>query len=228
MPGTEPGTLPDGPGWIRTSDLGNKRGPLAFGKGYAVRWAPSGFRPSAAARSRPFSVGLVAAPLPPGPAAEHVGVREVVGEQVHVDAHRERGRVMPEPNLHLLRVQAATEEHRRARVPERVEARPRDAGAASRRLEHPTHEVRLVEHLPHGRGKDETLDASGWFHSGLAVQSKRRRSARSLSSQRPSHRTRVTLAAFLEVERNRLVRRTPRSSSAHVICLRRAFTSLGV
>jgi hypothetical protein len=55
---------------------------------------------------RPVSVGLVAPSFATWAcqAVEEAGVGEVVGEQVNVRAKRERRGVVPEPDLHLLRV----------------------------------------------------------------------------------------------------------------------------
>lgn len=68
--------------------------------------------------------------LVPGPGlvrlGQHVGVREIIGEQVHV-REREGGRVVAEPDLDLLRVQPGAEQGRRAGVAEGVEASPPDA-----------------------------------------------------------------------------------------------------
>jgi hypothetical protein len=70
-----------------------------------------------------------------------------------VRRHREGGGVVPEPHLHLLRVQAELEQPRRAGVSERVEASPLNTGAASRRLEDATGDVPRVKPLARPRGE---------------------------------------------------------------------------
>src|SRR5690349_9746261 len=74
-----------------------------------------------------------------------------------VGRERERGRVMPEPHLNLLRVQAATKEDRCARMAERVEADPRHARALRGGLQDTPPEVRRVEPLAGRRRERECV-----------------------------------------------------------------------
>jgi hypothetical protein len=66
---------------------------------------------------------------------EEACVRQIIGEQVHVRGEGEGGRVVAEPELHLLGIQPVAEEHGRAGVAEGVEACPGHAREPGCRLE---------------------------------------------------------------------------------------------
>src|SRR4051794_28700771 len=59
--------------------------------------------------------------------SQEIRIREVIRKQMYVRRERERGRVMAQPDLRLLGVQAVAEERRRARMAQRVQAGPRHA-----------------------------------------------------------------------------------------------------
>jgi hypothetical protein len=98
---------------------------------------------------------------------------------------------VPEELLHLDGVPAAAEEHRRARVAERVKANPvADASGATRGLERPTHEVRGVDARAVGRREDELV--------ALQDAENRRPQARDLQS--PGERISAGLRIVLREE----------------------------
>ena len=60
-----------------------------------------------------------------------INLVKVVCQKVDVGGERERGGVVPEPHLNLLRVQATSKEDRRARMPETVKSDAFDAGGSA-------------------------------------------------------------------------------------------------
>lgn len=72
-------------------------------------------------------------------------VGEVVAVEVEVDVEGERWRVVAEPDLDLLGIEAIAEQDGGAGVAERMRAGPGNAGFAGGGLEHAPVEVAVVE-----------------------------------------------------------------------------------
>jgi hypothetical protein len=67
---------------------------------------------------------------------------------MNICCEREGRRVVTEPHLHVLGIEASAEQDRCAGVPERVEADPAESGATSGGLQDSGGEVRRVEVCP--------------------------------------------------------------------------------
>src|SRR4051794_15085594 len=83
------------------------------------------------------------------------GLGQILAQKMDIRREREGWRVVAEPDLYLLCVEAALEEVRGARVAQRVEPGPSDTCPARSGLEPPPVQIRGVEEAARAGGEDE-------------------------------------------------------------------------
>ncbi len=143
----------------RRTDYEKARG-FSAGLGRAGIGSATPFRPRPSGRDLARS-RLVSSRLIPT-LGEHVDEPDVLRQEMHVRRERERGGVVAEPQLHLLRVQPTAEQDRPAHMAQRVEAGPLDAGRLASRAEHVAVQVPHVE-MAAGRARPHEVSIRGTF-----------------------------------------------------------------